>query len=85
MSPQVSLAPSQRHLMQLRNRSTRNNSFANTLAVASNYELEAMRHGFDPSHEATIKDFQLKNIGNLKSFKTSKITHSKEQIEMIHA
>ena len=58
MSPaQFTVGPSQRHLAQLRNRSTRNNSFANTLAVASNYELAAMKHGFNPHHEATIKDY----------------------------
>ena len=44
-----------------------------------------MMAGFDPEHAATVKDFQAKNIGDLKSFKTTKITHSKEQIEMIHA
>ena len=59
MSPaQFSMGPtSTRHLQHIRNRSTRNASFANTLAVASNYELAAMRHGFDPHHEGTLKDF----------------------------
>lgn len=43
-----------------------------------------MRSGFDPGHDATIKDFQQKNIGDLKKFKTTKISGAKEQIEMIH-
>ena len=43
-----------------------------------------MRSGFDPSHDATVKDFLQKNIGDLKKFKQTKITGAKEQIEMIH-
>lgn len=46
--------------------------------MPSNYELSALKYGFDPHHEATLKDFQAKNIGDLKSFKTQKIAHSKE-------
>ena len=68
----------------MRNSRQRSVQLSQTLAVPSNYELAAMKHGFDPSHDITMKDFKQKNIGNLKTFKTTKITQSKEQIEMIH-
>ena len=52
--------------------------------MPSNYELAAQHHGFDPTHETTLKDFQAKNIGDLKTFKVKKIGQSKEHIEAIH-
>lgn len=59
----------------------------NTLSATmpSNYEIAALKYGFDPSNEATLKDFKTKNIGDLKQFKTTKIAHSKEQIELVHS
>ena len=68
----------QRYVSQFRSSRQRGASFQQTLAQPSNYELAAMRSGFDPGHDATIKDFQQKNIGDLKSFKTTKITGAKE-------
>lgn len=52
--------------------------------MPSNYEIAALKYGFNPTHEATLKDFKARNIGDLKTFKTEKIAHSKEQIELIH-
>ena len=52
--------------------------------MPSNYELAAMRFGFDPGHDSTLKNFKEKNIGDLKTFKSSKIAAAKEHIEMVH-
>ena len=52
--------------------------------LPSNYELAAMRFGFDPGHDSTLKNYKEKNIGDLKTFKSTKIAASKEQIELVH-
>lgn len=83
-SQQPHMANQQRYGASFRNSRQRGQSYQQTMSQPSNYELAAMRSGFDPSHDATIKDFQQKNIGDLKAFKTTKITGAKEQIEIIH-
>ena len=52
--------------------------------MPSNYELAAVRFGFDPSHDSTLKNYKEKNIGDLKTFKSSKMAASREQIELVH-
>ena len=85
-SGQPNMSNNQRYLAQIKNyRNMQGGNFRQTHnAAPSNYELAALKNGFDPMHEATLKDFKVKNIGDLKTFKTSRIAHSKEQIEMIH-
>ena len=55
--PLLGLANNQRYIAQFRNSRQRGQSFTQTLAQPSNYELAAIRSGFDPLHDATIKDF----------------------------
>ena len=60
--------------------------YSHTLAVPTNFELTALSNGMDPSATgATLKNFRARNISDLRTFKTSKIAKSKEQIEQIHS
>ena len=80
------MASNSKYLAQFR--SSRQGRFDASMAtlqtMPSNYELAAMRFGFDPGHDSTLKNFKEKNIGDLKTFKSSKIAASKEQIELVH-
>jgi len=69
---QLNMSSNQRYLAQFGNsRQKQGANFQLTYsAVPTNYELAAIRHGFDPGHAATLKDFQARNIGDLKTFKT---------------
>ena len=50
----------------------------------TNFELSAMQAGYDPLSPASVRDFTLKNVTDVRNVAVSKIKKSKQQIEMIH-
>jgi hypothetical protein len=87
------MANQQKYHAGFRNSRPQLNSLGGTIAQDSidfmpasltNFELSAMHAGYDPLSPASVRDFTLKNVTDVRNVAVSKVKKSKQQIEMIH-